>query len=142
MATGASADRRDTELLRDNGWTLVDPLTVAGNPDAFRRYVQGSRCEFSPAQGIYVETGSGWFSDRTTRYLASGRPAVIQDTELTAGIPVGEGLLTFRTVPQAAAAVDAVLRDYARHARAARQIAEACFDSDLVLGRVLEELLA
>jgi hypothetical protein len=135
------ADHRDAELLRTNGWTLVDPRNVAGDPDAFRRYVQGSGAEFSPAQGVYVETGSGWFSDRTTRYLASGRPAVVQDTAFTSEIPVGEGLLSFRTLDEALQAVDAVSADYDRHARAARQIAEQCFDSDLVLGRLLEELL-
>ena len=51
---------------------------------AFRRYVQGSWAEFSVAKGAYVETSSGWFSERTARYLASGRPALVQDTGLLA----------------------------------------------------------
>ena len=50
-------ERADLEALRDNGWRLVDPREVAGDPDAFRHYVQGSGAEFSVAQGIYVETG-------------------------------------------------------------------------------------
>ena len=134
-------DAADIAMLTEAGWKLVDPHTATGDPDAFRDYVQGSAAEFSPAQGIYVETRSGWFSDRTARYLASGRPAVVQDTGLPAEIPVGEGLLTFRTVDEAAAAVESVSRDYDRHSRAARSIAERFLASDKVLAAVLEEVL-
>ena len=35
-------ERPDLQALRDNGWRLVDPREVAGDADAFRRYVQGS----------------------------------------------------------------------------------------------------
>ena len=76
---------------------------MAGDPDAFRAYVQGSGAEFSVAQGIYVETSSGWFSDRTTRYLASGRPVLVQDTGFSRTLPVGEGLVAFRTLDEAVA---------------------------------------
>ena len=68
------ADHRDRHLLERHGWQIVDPRVAAGGPEAFRRYVQASGGEFSVAQGVYVETHSGWFSDRTTRYLASGKP--------------------------------------------------------------------
>ncbi|HKG02348.1 MAG TPA: hypothetical protein VKB03_04155 [Conexibacter sp.] len=136
------ADDADAGRLLDGGWQLVDPHAVAGDPDAFRRYVQGSLAEFSPAQGAYVETRCGWFGDRTTRYLASGRPAVVQATGLPPGVPSGEGLLTFGTPAEAIAATEAVLADPARHARAARRIAEDCFDADRVVGAVLSELVA
>ena len=63
--------------------------------------MQRSGAEFSVAQGIYVETRSGWFSDRTTRYLASGRPALVQDTGFSQTLPVGDGLVAFRTLEQA-----------------------------------------
>lgn len=131
-------DQKDADHLQDGGWHLVDPRAVAGDPDAFRTYVQESMAELSPAQGIYVETRSGWFSDRTTRYLASGRPAVVQDTGLPPEIPRGEGLLTFTTPDEAVAAANAVIEDYGRHARAARRIAEEHFGSERVLSDVLE----
>ncbi len=134
------ADGKDLERLRRHGWTVVDPKVVAGDPERFRRYVQGSRAEFSVAQGVYVETNSGWFSDRTARYLASGKPALVQDTGFSRTLPVGEGLLAFRTLDEAVAGAEAIARDYARHSRAARAIAEAHFDSDKVLGRLLEEV--
>jgi len=135
------ADAADRLRLSESGWRLVDPRAVAGTPDRFRTYVQRSYGELSPAQGVYVETQCGWFSDRTTRYLASGRPAIVQDTSLPSDVPVGEGLLTFTSVDDALCAIDAVTADYDRHCRAARQLAETHFDSDRVLGYVLEALL-
>lgn len=133
------ADERDRLALRDHGWHVLDPGVVASGPDAFRRYIQASGAEFSVAQGIYVETRSGWFSDRSVRYLASGKPVLVQDTGFGRNLPVGEGLLTFRTVEEAVAGAERIARDYATHSRAARAIAETQFDSDRVLGRLLEE---
>ena len=91
----------DLVALRDHGWHVVDPTIVASGPVAFREYVQASGAEFSVAQGIYVETQSGWFSDRTVRYLASGRPVVVQDTGFSRNYPVGDGLSSFRTIEEA-----------------------------------------
>ena len=129
-----SGDAKDRQALEEHGWTVLDPVATAGDPDAFRRYVQQSAAEFSVAQNVYVQTGSGWFSDRTTRYLASGRPAVVQDTGFSRNLPVGEGLFAFRTIDEAVAAVEAIDRDYGRHARAARALAEEYFDARKVLG--------
>jgi hypothetical protein len=134
------ADGKDLRLLGANGWHVVDPRAAAADPCAFRRYVQASGAEFSVAQGVYAGTSSGWFSDRTVRYLASGKPALVQDTGFGRNLPVGEGLLAFRTVEEAAAGARAIARDYDRHCRAARALAEAYFDSDKVLGRFLDEV--
>lgn len=130
----------DLGLLAEGGWSLVDPLVVAGDPWAYRAFIQGSKAEFMVARSMYVETNSGWFSDRGIAYLASGKPVVAQDTGLRRLYPVGEGLLTFSTPAEALSAVDEVSRDYRRHARAARAIAEEYFDSDKVLGRLLGEV--
>jgi len=135
------ADHADAERLTNGGWRLVDPRTVAGDPDAFRRYVQSSLAEFSPAQGTYVETHCGWLGDRTTRYLASGRPAVVQTTGLPPELCCGEGLLTFATPQEALAATAAVLADPARHARAARALAEEHCDGERVVASVLADLV-
>jgi hypothetical protein len=134
------ADGKDLGLLRRHGWRVVDPRAVAPDPEAFRRYVQTSAAEFSVAQGIYVQTESGWFSDRTVRYLASGKPALVQDTGFSRHYPVGEGLVAFGTLEQAVAGAGGILRDYDRHCRAARALAEAYFDSDKVLGGLVEEV--
>ena len=135
-------ERADLDLLARNGWRLADPREVAADPDAYRRYVQTSGGEFSAAQGVYVQTGSGWFSDRTACYLASGKPALVQDTGFGRGLPVGEGLVPFRTPDEAAAGAARIAADYAAHARAARALAEEYFDSDKVLARLLDDVRA
>jgi len=134
------ADGKDLDLLRRHGWHIADPRIVAPDPLAFRHYVQSSRAEFSVAQGVYVETGSGWLSDRTVRYLVSGRPALVQDTGFRRNLPVGEGLVPFRTLEDAVAGAERIARDYESHRRAARALAEEFFDSDKVLGRLAEEV--
>ena len=132
-------DERDREALETNGWRLVDPRTTVPGPLEFREYVQGSGAEFSVAQGIYVETNSGWFSDRTVRYLTSGRPVLVQDTGFSANLPVGEGLLAFTDLDEAVKGAERIARDYEGHRQAARAVAEGHFDSDTVLSRFLEE---
>jgi len=132
-------DARDRESLTAHGWRLVAPATAVGTPEAFRRYIQGSAAEFSVAQGVYAHARSGWFSDRSTRYLASGRPVLVQDTGL-ATIPTGEGIVTFRTLDEAVAGAEEILARYPRHAAAARDLAARHFDSTLVLGRLLDDV--
>lgn len=134
-----SGDATDRDALLANGWRLTDPVAEVPGPLEFRAYVQRSGAEFSVAQGIYVDTMSGWFSDRTVRYLASGKPALVQETGFSRNHPVGEGLLAFRTLEDAVAGAAQIQADYGRHAAAARALAEARFDSDKVLARFLEE---
>ncbi|HEY3107733.1 MAG TPA: hypothetical protein VGL23_03220 [Chloroflexota bacterium] len=134
------ADTRDRALLETSGWTLVDPRAVAGDPWAYQAYVQRSRGEFMVAKNMYVQARSGWFSDRSICYLASGRPVVAQDTGFARSYRTREGLVPFSDLDEAAAAVEAVAREYQRHARAARAVAEELFDSDRVLGRLLGRL--
>lgn len=134
------ADVKDLELLRANGWSLADPVAAAGDPWAYRAFIRSSRAEFMVAKNMYVEAQSGWFSDRSICYLASGKPVLAQDTGLKGLYPTGAGLLTFRTPEEALSRVEEVEADYARHARAARAVAEECFDSDKVLNRLLAKL--
>jgi hypothetical protein len=133
-------DAEDLARLQANGWRLREPSATVPDPAAFRRYLQGSGAEFSVAQGIYVETNSGWFSDRTASYLASGRPALVQDTGFRRNLPADDGLLAFRTLDDAVAGVKRIASDYEGHCRAARAIAEEHFDSDRVLGGLLGDL--
>jgi hypothetical protein len=131
------ADQPDIDLLRGNDWTIVAAADVASDPFGFRRYIQESGAEWSVAQGIYVDTQSGWFSDRTVRYLASGKPALVQDTGLGQTYPVGLGLVPFRTLDDAVRGAEAIADNHDMHAKAARGIAVEFFDSDKVLGPLL-----
>jgi hypothetical protein len=133
-------DGKDMDLLRQNNWRIVNPLEAIPDPAAFRKYVQHSYAEFSVAQGIYVQTNSGWFSDRTVRYLASGKPVLVQDTGFTQHYLTGQGLLSFRTLEQAIAGVREICRDYAGHCQAARALAEKYFGHDRVIGSFMEDV--
>jgi hypothetical protein len=133
-------DAKDMELLSSNGWRVTKPCAAAGSPAKFRDYVQASSAEFSVAQGIYVDTDSGWFSDRTVRYLATGRPALVQDTGFSGTIPSGEGLVAFRTLDEAVRGVERIAADHPLHCATARRVAEEYFDSDKVLGKFLDEV--
>ena len=129
-------DAADLELLRGHGWTVVDPREVAATPAAFRDYVGRSAAEFSVAQGVYVEAATGWFSDRTAAYLASGRPAIVQDT----GLQSRPAVVAFGDLDAAVAGIEAVRDAYEEHATAARAFAEEHLGSDRVLGRLLEKI--
>lgn len=134
------AEKRDLTSLVEHGWTLLDPCAVAGDPDAYRDFIQASRAELMVAKNMYVDTRSGWFSDRSACYLASGKPVLAQDTGFERMLPSGDGLLTFATLEQAAAAVERVAGERERHARAARAIAEEHLAAERVLGRLVGEL--
>lgn len=130
-------DEPDAARLRSAGWRVVPAGDVAATPAQFRSYVQASRGELSVAQGVYARARTGWFSDRTVRYLASGRPAVVQDTGVAEHLPTGSGLLTFDDIDGAVAALDAVAADPVVHRAAARRFVEDHFEARAVLADVL-----
>jgi hypothetical protein len=141
LALGIHPDEvDDLRALRGNGWGLLDPDEVAGNPDDYAGFVRGSKAELCVAKSGYVNSRSGWFSDRSACYLASGRPVTAQDTGFGEALPVGEGLLAYSSTADAAAAVTEIERDYDRHRAAARALAEEHLDAAKVLPRLLERL--
>ena len=87
---------------------------------------------------MYVETQSGWFSDRTECYLASGRPALVRDTGFGDKLPCGEGLLTFSNKQGILDGMEEIERNYAHHCRRAREIAEEYFSAEKVLASLME----
>jgi hypothetical protein len=132
-----AADAKDLRALETHGWTVVDPRHLVPDPWSFDSYIKRSDAEWSVAQGIYVSTNSGWFSDRTARYLAAGKPAVVQDTGFGRSLPVGEGLLSFRTMDEALDGIRAIERDPRGHREAARSLAETYFGSDRIVSDLL-----
>lgn len=133
-------EKKDLEALARNRWRIVDPLTVAATPADYRRFIQGSKAELGLVKQGCVVAPCGWFSDRSVCYLASGRPVLAQETGFSRLLPTGEGLFAFETEEGALEAVEELNRDYPRHARAARALAEEHFDSDKVLSRLLAQL--
>jgi hypothetical protein len=127
--------------LRDHGWEVVDPVPISRDPHTYQAYLRGSAGEFSVAKHAYVSSRCGWFSERACGYLASGRPCVLQDTGFSQHLPTGEGLLAFSTPAEALRRLAELAADYERHSAAARALIEEHFDSDLVLGQLLERSL-
>jgi hypothetical protein len=141
FALGIHPDEHaDLQALRAHGWRLLDPALVAGTPSDYRAFVRGSKGELCVAKSGYAASRSGWFSDRSACYLASGRPVVAQETGFAATLPTGEGLLSFGSAEEAAEAVGEIEGDYERHCAAARAIAEEHLDARRVLGRLLQRL--
>lgn len=133
-------EREDLKALARHGWRLLDPAEVAATPARYREFVRASAGELGVAKEGYVRSRSGWFSDRSACYLASGRPVIAADTGFGGALPTGAGLFAFADAEEAAAALESVRASPAEHAGAAREIAEELLDSDRVLTRLLEAL--
>lgn len=130
-------DSGDHERLVNAGWQLVDAAKVVSTPGGYKRFIQTSSGEIGIAKSGYVAGQTGWISDRTVAYLASGRPVVAQDSGIGNALPTGLGLLTSGDASEAADGIERVRRDYLRHSAAARKLAESQFDARIVLGRLL-----
>jgi hypothetical protein len=127
----------DHKLLKSGGWEFSDPWVVADTPTNYRTFIQQSRAEISFPKPIYVDLRTGWFSDRSAAYLASGRPVVMQNTYLPDYFQTGEGLLTFSTLSEAAECIQRVDKDYSLHSKAARRFAEDVLDAKKTLPRTI-----
>ena len=123
---------RPEELTR-HGWEVAPGEIVSRTPVSYREFIQQSRGEISVPKHGYVLARSGWLSDRSVCYLASGRPVLMEDTGLDQVLPVGEGLVTFRDLQQALSGIIQINGDYELHRRAARHLAEEYFGAAKVL---------
>jgi hypothetical protein len=130
----------DYERALAGGFSFKPVIPMSLDLDAYRDYISASRGEFTVAKDLYVSTRSGWFSDRTACYLAAGRPAITQFTGFEKSIPSGVGLVGFEDEAGAVEALREVGADYARHARAAREIASEYFDARKLLAGIAETL--
>jgi hypothetical protein len=127
----------DREMLIDNGWGVVDPWEVVPTPKHYQDYLLRSRGEICCVKPIFRELKTGWFSERSASYLASGRPVLEEETGFTDHYPSGEGIVAFTSMDEAVAGVEEINSNYDRHSKAAREIAEEYFNSR----RTLEPML-
>jgi hypothetical protein len=139
LRTESKDELSDRGMFEDNGWVITDPSSLHSLDD-YRNYIGHSRGEFSVAHNRYVEFNTGWFSDRSALYLASGKPVLVQSTGIEEHLSVGEGLLTFSSLDEALAGIEAINADYQYHSQAARNIAEQYFDADRILTEILERI--
>jgi GT2 family glycosyltransferase len=136
----SSCEPSDSEMLRAHGWEVRGGLEVSGDLDSYRGYIGASRGEFTVAKDQNVRMRTGWFSDRSATYLASGRPVVTQDTGFGCSLPTGRGLFSFDSIERAADAISQIDSDHAGHCRAARALAHEHFHHEAVLRPMLEHL--
>ena len=136
-----SIDKKDEdlELLRTHGWHIVDPRIHAADPWAYRAYIAHSRAELGIFANAYVKSRSGWVSDRSAAYLASGKPVLVQDTGLANHLPLGTGLIPFTTEDELIAAIDDLDARYEEHCLEARRLAEEYFCAERVLSKLLAQ---
>jgi hypothetical protein len=139
LAVNLNPDDPEIERLRRLGWRLAVPHRVASTPSDYRDYLAGSLAEFGFCKRIESLMRSGWVSDRSVAYLATGRPVVAVDTGAAKHFPPDCGIFWVRDAAEAADAVRRVLRDAPALSRKARQAAERFFDSATVLGKLLGE---
>jgi hypothetical protein len=128
------------ETWKKLGWNIQSAQAVSQTGQEYKDYIERSRGEFSVAKNVYVATRSGWFSCRSVCYLAAGRPVVVQDTGFSEFLPVGNGLLTFTNIDDAAASIREVENNYSHHQEAAIEIARNYFDAHRVLGDMMQKI--
>ena len=136
-----AADIKDpsiVERFEANGWRVVDPHGRSRGVDDYRAYIQGSKAEFTAAKDQYVRLNTGWFSDRSACYLASGRPVITQDTGFGDHVRGDGGLFAFTTMAEALDAAARINADYDFHRRAAFDIALEYFEATKVTASILE----
>jgi hypothetical protein len=136
LAVGSHTAPRD--LLRTKGWDVIDPREPTKDPWTYQQYLQRSKAEFALAKHGYTVSRSGWFSERSAAYLASGRPVITQNTGFTDWLKVQSGVLAFHTPEEALSGIRDVNEHYEHHCRAAREVAEEYFDARKVLDSLIE----
>jgi len=137
LATNIKDEKTRKKFLR-NGWRFRSPHDLSVDYWLYRDYVRRSKGEFTVAKDQYVRLNTGWFSDRSACYLAAGRPVIIQETGFTKIYGGDAGLLSFRSLGEIVDAARMIKADYAKHSRAARNLAREVFEAEKVLRSLLE----
>ena len=128
------------EMLKSKGWKISNPLDVTITSKKYQEFIRQSKGEWSIAKHGYVISNSGWFSERSAAYLASGKPVVVQDTGFSNFLPTGKGLFAFTSPEEAVAAIAEVNKDYEYHCKQARAFIEEHFESSKVLNSLLSNI--
>ena len=142
IALGGGAGRKDVpyDMIREKGWTIRNSRKVTIDFDSYRDYLCYSRGEFRVCKNVFVKLRTGWFSDVSAAYLASGRPVVAQDTGFSEHLPTGKGLFAVKDAEEAVEALKEIECDYEKHSNAAREIAEEHLEAKKVMKEFMNKL--
>ena len=127
----------DRQRFIQAGWSVISGARVSSSAEVYSNYIKESAGEFSVAKNAYVKSNSGWFSDRSVCYLASGLPVIIQDTGVSDHIETGQGVLIFSDMEEACDCIEKVQKNPDIHRQAAQRIVEQYFDYRVVLPNML-----
>lgn len=136
--SGLSDEKAAT--LKQYGWLINSAQKVTLSFRSFYQYLSDCKGEFSVCKNVYTATRSGWFSDKSAAYMASGRPVVVQETGFSNYLPAGEGLFAVNDVEEAGNAIELIESNYRKHAAKAREIAFEYLEAKIVLKKFLKEL--
>lgn len=142
LVLAVAGEKYDRAAIERDGWTFKEANKLSLTPEDYMAFIADSAGEWSVAKNVYVATNSGWFSCRTACYLASGRPAVVQDTGWSRFVPSGRGVVAFSTMQESVDALNEVNTNYNAHRDAAYEIAREYLAPDRVLPPMLEAIFA
>jgi hypothetical protein len=131
-------DEPTREKFSSNRWRLVSPDAMSVDYEAYRRYIQASKGEFTAAKDQYIRLNTAWFSDRSACYLAAGRPVITQETGFTKYYGGHGGLFAFSSIGEIVEAVKEINADYPKHCRIAYEIAREYFEAEKVMASLLD----
>ena len=137
LAMNINADDPERARLTRRGWHIVDPHRVARTPGFYRRYIASALGEFTAIKGVDVAWRTGWLSDRGAAFLAMGRPVITEDTGAANYLPHESGFEFVNGIAEAAEAMKAVLANWTRCSKRARECAVEVFDSAKNLRKIL-----
>lgn len=126
--------------LGNYGWSIISSQIPTKTPWSYQEFIKTSKGEWSVAKHGYVASRSGWFSERSAAYLASGKPVIVQDTGFSDFLPATKGILAFSTLEEAIEKVKAAGSDYKNHCLKAREIADQYFGHEKVLKCLLDKI--
>jgi hypothetical protein len=131
-----AADQALGEELRGAGFSVRDGETVDASLSSFRGNMIGSQALLNLGGG-----NRSWFTGLDACFLAAARPVIACDPDIDAWLPTGTGLIAVADLDEAVSAVERVQGELARHAAAARRVAESVFHFRVVLPSLLEQAL-
>ena len=126
--------------LINKGWHIINSLIPTKTPWSYQEYIANSKGEWSVAKHGYVVSNSGWFSERSLCYMASGKPVVVQDTGFSQAMQTGKGMFPFKTIEQAVEGINNINKDYKYQCQAARNFVEENFAAQQVLMHLLNRI--
>jgi hypothetical protein len=128
------------DFLQSKNWKITNPLIPTRTPWTYQKFIQNSKAEWTIAKHGYTSSLSGWFSERSACYLASGRPVLTQETGFSKFIECGRGLLAFSSKEEVLDGIEKINSEYDKHCKGARELAINSFSYEKVLIKLLNSI--